>query len=511
MSATRHQPGSGPNAASGGRRVCPQQEARRILIADDEETFRQTTAELLAGDGYQVAQAADGHRARELLEREAFDLVIADLKMPGNADLSLVRAVERLSPGVPVILVTGYPSIASAIAAYDLPVVAYLIKPFDYRLLLAHLRQALQERDEARERERLQQRLAREQARYQELFMAIPDAVLSIDAGARITTANRRAEDLFGYRGYELVGAPLSILLPERIRTDHADWVAAYLQRPHRRPMGGGLRITARHRSGREIPVDIQLSPAGEGRELQVLAIIRPIRELERTSRDLRERLLEQERRLQAAQRQREAMERGLSRLREAVARETLPALEETLAELAAREGERRLPESAGSLRRALLRTTGLARLAGQRLRREPLEPGVLACEILEKLERRDGGGVALTVEEGGRAFADPELVRMLLRELLEWGWGHAGARPGSRLEFGHRLEEGRTVFHLLTQRHGAGPCREGLEGTRLAHCREVVALHGGRIWRLEEGEASGCGYAFTLDDGESDSIRRER
>lgn len=101
----------------------------RILIADDEPTFLESTADLLRREGYEVSTAQDGQRALELVVDEQFDLLITDLEMPGNSDLALVRRVAQVRGGLPVIILTGFPSVRSAVASIELPVAAYLTKP----------------------------------------------------------------------------------------------------------------------------------------------------------------------------------------------------------------------------------------------------------------------------------------------------------------------------------------------------------------------------------------------
>src|SRR5689334_4884686 len=97
-----------------------------ILIADDEQTFLDSTADLLRREGYQVQCAPDAPSAVALLRQNSFDLLIADINMPGNPDLELISEVRRSATGLPVILVTGYPSTKTAIHAVQLAVVSYL-------------------------------------------------------------------------------------------------------------------------------------------------------------------------------------------------------------------------------------------------------------------------------------------------------------------------------------------------------------------------------------------------
>ena len=115
----------------------------RLLLADDEETFLRATAELLRDAGYHCDMASDGCQAFDMLLANRYDLLIADLQMAGNMNFELLEKVELIAPGMPVITVTGYPSLASAIRAVELPVVAYLVKPFDFDELLDRITRAI--------------------------------------------------------------------------------------------------------------------------------------------------------------------------------------------------------------------------------------------------------------------------------------------------------------------------------------------------------------------------------
>jgi CheY-like chemotaxis protein len=111
----------------------------RILIADDEETFRNSIADLLRQAGYQCDCAPDAIVAAELLRSAEYDLLIADIKMEGNFELEFIRELPQIAEGMPVILVTGYPSLRSAIESIQLPVAAYLVKPFEFKELLVQV------------------------------------------------------------------------------------------------------------------------------------------------------------------------------------------------------------------------------------------------------------------------------------------------------------------------------------------------------------------------------------
>ncbi len=118
--------------------------AGHILLADDEPTFLNSTADLLRAEGYTCETVPDGEGARALVQSQAFDLLITDLEMPGNSDLELVRQVAAENGGLPVIILTGYPSVRSAVACIELPVAAYLTKPVSFPALLERVAASVQ-------------------------------------------------------------------------------------------------------------------------------------------------------------------------------------------------------------------------------------------------------------------------------------------------------------------------------------------------------------------------------
>lgn len=119
-------------------------ESSKILIVDDEETFLYSTADLLRREGFECHTALEARTAADLLATHTYDLLIADIKMPGNTGLEFVTQISTKITGLPVILVTGYPTLDSAIRSIRLPVVAYLIKPLDFEELLTEVRRAVE-------------------------------------------------------------------------------------------------------------------------------------------------------------------------------------------------------------------------------------------------------------------------------------------------------------------------------------------------------------------------------
>jgi DNA-binding response OmpR family regulator len=118
-------------------------ESNKLLLADDEDLFRDTTTHLLHRAGYMVDCACDAAEASRMLSANEYDLLISDIRMPGNGELQLVVEANEIAPGLPIILVTGYPAVETAVHAVKMAVVGYLIKPFDLGELLTLVRSSV--------------------------------------------------------------------------------------------------------------------------------------------------------------------------------------------------------------------------------------------------------------------------------------------------------------------------------------------------------------------------------
>jgi excisionase family DNA binding protein len=117
----------------------------RILVVDDEASIRDLLSKTLALAEYEVDVAPDGRSALERIRLYAYDLLIADLKMPGMDGLSVIREAKRYKADLPVIIITGFSTESSAIEAVNLGVAGYLTKPFRVPQVLAAAAKALGE------------------------------------------------------------------------------------------------------------------------------------------------------------------------------------------------------------------------------------------------------------------------------------------------------------------------------------------------------------------------------
>ena len=128
-----------------GRRA---QRASRVLVVDDEESVRITTAAILEQEGYEVATAESGREALASAARSHYDLVLTDLRMDDMDGLALLHELQARHPNVVTVVLTGYASIESSIDALRQGVYDYLVKPCMVEDLKRTVRRALEHREQ---------------------------------------------------------------------------------------------------------------------------------------------------------------------------------------------------------------------------------------------------------------------------------------------------------------------------------------------------------------------------
>jgi DNA-binding NtrC family response regulator len=129
----------------------------RILVVDDEENIRLTLAAILEQEGYVVDVAASQSEALVQIETSIYDAVVTDLRLGDGDGLSIADALQGVAPGTPVIIITGYASLESAMRAVQQRVYQYLTKPSDLDQLKVAIRGAI---DRGKTMRQLRERVA---------------------------------------------------------------------------------------------------------------------------------------------------------------------------------------------------------------------------------------------------------------------------------------------------------------------------------------------------------------
>lgn len=120
-----------------------------ILVVDDELLIRDLLYDFFSTQGWDIAIAENGEKALEILENRPVDVVLTDIKMPAMDGLQLTAQLKETHPEIPVVLMTGFPSVDSAVTALRQRVADYIIKPFNINQLYKTIESKVREKEDA--------------------------------------------------------------------------------------------------------------------------------------------------------------------------------------------------------------------------------------------------------------------------------------------------------------------------------------------------------------------------
>jgi len=132
----------------------------RVLIIDDEAVLRQTLMRILQKAGCETITAAEGQTALRLISENLFDLIFLDIHIPDIDGLQILKEVRQRNPKLPVVILTGYGSMQSAVEALRLGATDYLMKPFDPEVLVSRARMILREQTIERRRKEIRAQIS---------------------------------------------------------------------------------------------------------------------------------------------------------------------------------------------------------------------------------------------------------------------------------------------------------------------------------------------------------------
>jgi DNA-binding response OmpR family regulator len=131
----------------------------RVLIIDDEKILRETLTRVLNKAGCDTKAAPDGPKALELIDNQMFDLVYLDIHMPKMDGLQILKEIRNRDSDLPVILLTGYATLQSAVEALRLGATDYLLKPFDPEVVVARTRVVIDEQVVFRRKQEIREQI----------------------------------------------------------------------------------------------------------------------------------------------------------------------------------------------------------------------------------------------------------------------------------------------------------------------------------------------------------------
>jgi DNA-binding NtrC family response regulator len=126
-------------------------EKKKALVIDDEQIVLESVSALLTEEGFEVDVSLDGRQGLDWAIERNYDVVLTDIRMPDIGGMKVLRDVKRINPTLPVIMITGYASVESAVQAMKLGAAEYIEKPFEPEQLIDAVSRAIGISKEAEE------------------------------------------------------------------------------------------------------------------------------------------------------------------------------------------------------------------------------------------------------------------------------------------------------------------------------------------------------------------------
>lgn len=189
-------------------------ERGKVLVMDDEAVIREGCQRILTKNGWEVLTAPDGNAGLSLAEDPSeIEVVLLDLKMPGISGMEVLERLLERDPSLPVVVITGYATVDSAVEAMKKGAYDFIAKPFTPDQLRLVVERAAERRRLEREAERLRREAARtlkdvatEKGRVLTIINSMADGVLVTDHEGRIALTNPAATRLLGLSSGEVLG-----------------------------------------------------------------------------------------------------------------------------------------------------------------------------------------------------------------------------------------------------------------------------------------------------------------
>jgi PAS domain S-box-containing protein len=257
----------------------------RVLHVDDEPDFGDMVATFLeeADDRLSVLTATSAAEGLEHLSGTPIDCVVSDLDMPGQTGIEFLEAVRSDDPNLPFILYTGKGSEDVASNAISAGVTDYLQKEHGtdhYAVLANSVTNAVASA-------RAERRAEKTRTELEAIVTNTTDAILIIDEASTIRFANPAVESLFGYAPDALEGKSLTMLMPQRYRSDHQAAIARYLSTGERTVDWKSNEFECQHRDGQEIPVSVAFSEFQQDGERRFIGVVRDVTDRKAHEREL--------------------------------------------------------------------------------------------------------------------------------------------------------------------------------------------------------------------------------
>ena len=379
------------------------------------------------------------------------------------------------------------------------------------------------------ERRDTEEALLKRSSMFERLFETAPDAVVVVDPNGLIRRVNQQAEMLFGFMREELIGHRIEQLIPERYHRRHRQHRRNYFLDPRARKMGIGLELYGRNQDGREIPVDIMLTPIETSEGIWAVAAIRDMtrqKHNEGKIAELNAALKSQVEQLALSNRELEAFSYSVSHDLRAPLRhvigfvDLLNAKNTEALDDKSRHYLQVISEAAQKMGNLIDDLLAFSRMGRSEMMKATVDFNPVVTEIVKELsEEANGREIEWHVAPLPSVLGDSAMLRQVMMNLIANALKFTRPRSPAKITIGAVDEETETRFYVrdngvgfdeayinklfgLFQRLHAAEEFEGT-GVGLAIVQRIVMRHGGRVW-AEGTVEGGATFWFSLPKAET-------
>jgi PAS domain S-box-containing protein len=266
-----------------------------ILIVDDDPDICLALEDQLRYLGYTVRSVMTGREVLREAEQRSYGALILDLGLPDLSGLAVLRGVEEMDPLLPVIVLTASVQESHTVEPLRQGAFAYITKPYNRGELRIILRRAVDVRKLVLRMGRVEQALKARDAQFRHVFHAAPDGIVLANGDGKIISWNSIAERLFGYTEGEILGRPLSMIMPAEQRESHQRGLERVKVTGASTLTGRTIEVHGLRKDGSEFPIELSLSIWKSGEQMFSCGIICDITLRKLTEAKLQQQQIEQQ------------------------------------------------------------------------------------------------------------------------------------------------------------------------------------------------------------------------
>ncbi len=226
-----------------------------ILVVDDDSIMQDMLSQFLEKQGFLVEVVEDGQSAIKFYKDHHPNLILMDASMPDMDGFETARAITALPDGKkpPIIMVTGLTDKESVNKAFEAGAEEYITKPINWAVL-KHRTEFLIKH------QKMEKSLKESEERFRSIAESARDAIVSIDETGTIIFWNHGAEIMFGYTKEEVLGGPLTPVIPEKLHQSHQHGLDNANKSGIMKLEGMAVELTGVCKNGQILPIEISLS-----------------------------------------------------------------------------------------------------------------------------------------------------------------------------------------------------------------------------------------------------------